>query len=124
MTAVVVLPNMVTATTFHLASGFGKPCPCSSMPFECGGDVVEDGAGDRIEAQDIDHRMNDHHVLGTDQGFKKMVAGGDGRDEYLGHADRQTIIAAAPITAPSAPPMLTMASNLPSVYRNCKGQAS
>jgi hypothetical protein len=54
-----------------------------------GGDVVEHRAADRVQSEDVGHRMHHHHVLGADQWPERAVTRGDRRDDDLGDADRE-----------------------------------
>ena len=58
-------------------------------PLERRRHIVEDRTRNRIEPEDIDHRMDHHHVARADEGLEEVIAGGDRGDQDFGDADRQ-----------------------------------
>ena len=68
-------------------------------------DVVEDRRADRIEAEDVDDRVHDHHVARADERPEPRCPDAIGVTMILGMPiGSMQRIALAPSTAPSAPP--------------------
>ena len=70
--------------------GYG-PARVAHHPRDGRSGVVEDGARDRIEAENVDDRVHDENVALADEGTERPAAGRARRDDHLGHADRQRV---------------------------------
>jgi hypothetical protein len=63
--------------------------PLDVVPDVSADDVVEDRAGDLVEAEDVHHRVDDHHVAGAYQRAELVAPRRDRGDHHLRDADRE-----------------------------------
>jgi hypothetical protein len=91
----VVWPSIVIPTVPDPSSPTGSPRRARHSDDRRGG-VVEDGSRDRIDAEDVDHRVHDAGVGVADEGTERPPAGCAGGDDQLRHADGQDVHSRSP----------------------------
>ena len=89
MIAFWTVPRAVRATFFFSVNLHGPIVSCHS--YYCRTGIVKNGAGNIVNAHDIDHRMHDHHIADTHKRSERTYSAGKGGNNNLGEPRREDL---------------------------------